>query len=393
MADLRKQLLEDGYVIIRDTVPPARLDELRSVMETLVERQYERWRGAPHPDQQVPAYYERQPRLLFQTVVDADTTGPVDFCLHDDTLGVSRGLMGAPDAAPTLMALMCNPQRDHGPDAWHRDLNPRRDGPLRLLQQDTLTNGPGYVQWNVPLYDDAVLWVVPRSHRRTNTAEENRILSDDPHVPLPGGIPVELAAGDGVVYLNGILHWGSNYSTKLRRTIHLGYRSFGGALFPHANGFNWDMGFTRHLASEPRARFERFWRLHAEERKLIASIFRAIVAGDARQFRARLAALHAGAEARIEALILIRRIAQRLDWQDGQKSRGFDLMLDIADSLSPAEGELLLRRFEPLDAALRTESEQFVPGFQSGPSEYAFNQMTREFDIEDFIASWDRSDS
>ena len=202
MADLRKQLLEDGYVVIRDTVPPAWLDELRAEMETLVERQHERWRSDPHPERQVPAYYERQPRLLFQTVVDTDTTGPVGFCLHDNTLGVSRRLMGAPEAAPTLMALMCNPRRDQGPDAWHRDLNPRRDGPLRLLQKDTLTNGPGYVQWNIPLHDDAVLWVVPRSHRRINTAEENRVLSDDPRVPLPRGIPVELSASDGVAYIN-----------------------------------------------------------------------------------------------------------------------------------------------------------------------------------------------
>ena len=73
------------------------------------------------------------------------------------------------------------------------------------------------------------------------------------------------------------------------------------------------MEFTRHLSSESRARFERFWRLHAKGRGLIASIFRAIAAGDARQFRERLAALHAGAEARILALILIHRIAQRLD--------------------------------------------------------------------------------
>jgi len=75
------------------------------------------------------------------------------------------------------------------------------------------------IQWNVPLYDDSVLWVVPGSHRRPNTQAENKQLLADRTVPLPSSIPVELKAGDGVCYTNTILHWGSDYSTKLRRTI------------------------------------------------------------------------------------------------------------------------------------------------------------------------------
>ena len=107
---------------------------------------------------------------------------------------------------------MCNPVEDRGPAAWHRDIHPIDQAPLRGLQDDLLRNAPGYLQWNIPLYDDDVLWVVPKSHRRGNTDEENLHLERNPRAPLPGGVQVELNAGDGVVYTNTILHWGSDYS-------------------------------------------------------------------------------------------------------------------------------------------------------------------------------------
>ena len=34
-----KQLLDDGYIILRDVIPPGQLEELRDCFETLVERQ------------------------------------------------------------------------------------------------------------------------------------------------------------------------------------------------------------------------------------------------------------------------------------------------------------------------------------------------------------------
>jgi hypothetical protein len=42
-----------------------------------------------------------------------------------------------------------------------------------------------------------------------------------------------------------------------------------------------------------------------------------------------------------------------------------------------------------LDAKLQTDTEQFVPGFQSKPMPYYFNEMPDGFDVEDFIDSWD----
>ena len=383
-----RQLLDDGFVILQQVIPPERLEELRAGFEVLVEGQKAIWADEAGPDDPPGGSWEThpQPRLVFNNLVDAETAHTVEFCLHENTLGISRQLMEAPEAAITSMFFMCNPVRDHGPAqyknkppnffSWHRDIDPTREAPLCGLQMDMLENGPGTVQWNIPLYDDDVLWVVPGSHCRPNTEAENRQLIENPREPLPGGIPVELKAGDGVVYINTILHWGSNYSPRLRRTIHLGYRSFGGSIYPYCNhNFYWDPGFTKHLSPEARAAFERFAELHALEAEVIVSAFRAMLDKDAPAFRAFLAKLHPGEKGRMVCVVMLSRLKQP----------------DVTGRFSAAEAAILSQRFAPLDARLRAETEQYIPGFQSGPEPipYVFEEMPQDFELEDFIASWD----
>ena len=389
VSDLRPELAEHGYVIIRQTIPPERLDGLRATYEVLVERQFDRWRRERDAAGQWPeSYFARQPRVLIQSVVDASTAEAVEFCLEEGTLGMSRRLMQAPRAAPTLMSLMCNPSEDHGPDRWHRDIRPAALAPLAGLQHDARANGPAYVQWNIPLYDDAVLWVVPGSHWRVNTDEENRILERDPSLPLPGGIPVELNAGDAVVYLNTMLHWGSDYSAKQRRTIHLGYRAFGAAIYPHAHAFNWDLGFTSRLSAHTRRQFESFFQLHASERRVIEAVLRAALERDADAFQRHLAILHPGAQCRTVALVLLSKLVLRLAGLAQMRDAGYELRKDIADAFSADEIAVIEHRFATLDAALRAPADHFVPGFQDGPTGYALENMPAEFGVAEFIDSW-----
>ena len=105
------------------------------------------------------------------------------------------------------------------------------------MQRDFLENGPDHLQWNITLYDDDVFWVVPGSH--IPPTPRPRIGSwppyptlvpyrDEPapgsmrHTPLPDSVGVDLKAGDGVAYDTMLLHWGSNYSARHRRVIHIG---------------------------------------------------------------------------------------------------------------------------------------------------------------------------
>ena len=162
-----QQILDDGFIILRNVIPPERLNQLRDSFELTVERQKAIWAQNHKPDAPPGGEWETspQPRVMFSTVADQETADTIEFCLHENTRGVSRQLMRSKEATVTLMALMCNPVRDHGPANWHRDIHPIDQAPLGGLQADMLENAPGYVQWNIPLYDDDVLWVVPGSHR------------------------------------------------------------------------------------------------------------------------------------------------------------------------------------------------------------------------------------
>ncbi len=392
----REKFINDGFLIIRNCIPPEQLGQLRDSFEVLVERQKANWARDRAPDDPPGGAWETsgQPRLSgYEKLIDSTTADTVEICLHENTMGVCKQLMRAAEAGAQNKMFMCSPVRDHGPASWHRDIHPVDQAPLRGLQMDLLENAPGYLQWNIPLYDDNVLWTVPGSHRRGNTEAENKQLSENSRAPLPNSIPVEMKAGDGVVYTNTIFHWGSNYSTKLRRTIHLGYRSFGGPIFPYVCHFHRDLDFTRHLSPDARAVFERHAQLYREECDVIESTFRAIIDKNAYAFREGLAVIHPGEPGRIVCLILLSKVAYKMRFAShpARAAFGGDISqdIDLAPRFSPAERDILWGRFATLDETIQSHKEEYIPGFQSGPMRYLFEEMPTNFDVEDFIASWE----
>lgn len=99
---------------------------------------------------------------------------------------------------------------------WHRD-----DIPASATDEEELERlaKPGFhAQWNLALYDDASLVLVPGSHRRARTAFER---SADPYEPnMPDQIVVHLKAGEVAFYNNNILHRGVYDPSKERMTLH-----------------------------------------------------------------------------------------------------------------------------------------------------------------------------
>lgn len=227
------QFMEEGYLVFREVIPPEELDALRESYELMVSRQREIWARERSPQDPPGGVWETspQPRLLLGRdplagLVDEKTASAVEIWAHENMQGVSSELLGEEDAGVTEMMLMCSPVKDCGPATWHRDHHPIDTAPLQGYIDDIVETRPRYVQWNLSLYDDSVLWVLPGSHLRVNTEAENEQLLADPKVPLPGAVQTHLNAGDGVVYILPILHWGSNYSRKMRRTIHGGFSNF-----------------------------------------------------------------------------------------------------------------------------------------------------------------------
>ena len=408
----REQLMEQGYLVLREVIPPARLEQLRADFETLVERQKRIWAQERGPDDPPGGDWETrpQPRLVsYDKLIDEATASTVEVWLQESTLGVSRQLLSVPEAASVAgMMLMCSPVRDHGPAAWHRDIHPIDMAPLAGLQQDLLENGPKYLQWNIALYDDNVLWVVPGSHRRLNTEAENRSLSDNPRRALPGGIPVELNAGDAVVYINYMLHWGSNYSPTTRRTIHGGH-----SIFPYYP----DISFTEFLSPGARAAFTQWDGKSAALQDATEVALRAALNGDAGAYFAALEALQPGAGEdgkMVLTIYLCKAVLHIQVVKHRNATAGADASSDplegitedyrqraltshpisinwgpkFAERFTVDEAAALHRRFAILDDKLQAEHEHFAPGFQARPMRYFFNRMPANFTLDDFIGSW-----
>ena len=367
----RSQFLEEGYVVLRDVIPADELDALRASYEILVERQKVIWAQERKPDDPPDGVWETsaQPRLLLHQspladLIDEDTASAVEIWLHENTQGASSELLGVSDAAVTEMMLMCNPVRDRGPAHWHRDLYPPYGAPLQGYVDDIIESGPRYVQWNLCLYDDDVLWVIPGSHARLNTNRENELLQTNRHTPFPGGVQTYLNAGDGVAYILPILHWGSNYSTKMRRTIHGGFSTF----TQYEN-----QSYIKHLSASAQETFERWIQRSDQMITHTEAVLRAVIKKEATTYHAGLEKLHPGRgeKGKVLSTVYLSKVAKRVyDWKHPnfdnlpQESRDSAIRshpttlqwgLPLANRFSFEEARILWDRFKPVDTRVQSE--------------------------------------
>ncbi|KAF2678022.1 phytanoyl-CoA dioxygenase family protein [Lentithecium fluviatile CBS 122367] len=123
-------------------------------------------------------------------------------CSEDDLVMELYNMLVRPDKAFSLR--------------WHRDDIPASasdDEEMKVLGRPGL-----HAQWNLALFDDASLVVVPGSHKRARTSVER---AADPYAPeLPGQLVVKLKAGEVAFYNNNILHRGVYDPEKERMTLH-----------------------------------------------------------------------------------------------------------------------------------------------------------------------------
>ncbi len=186
------------------------------------------------------------------------------------------------------------------------------------------------------------MWLVPGSHRRFNTEAENRQLCKSDRQPLGSGMPIELKAGDGIVYLTPILHWGSNYSTKLRRTLQFAYRAFNNGSLTGAYNFHWKPELVDILPEYLASRFRRFLELWENEYDVMESIFRAMIAKDEKLFLEGLTKLHSGAVGRMSCVMQLCKIARLV-----RQTRG-----PVGSRFTTEDGEVVWQRFAPFDRLL-----------------------------------------
>jgi len=133
------------------------------------------------------------------------------------TIAIVKELLQADDdeLILELFNLLIRPDRDFEL-IWHRDDIPATATAEEELER--LRKPAWHAQWNLALYDDESLIVVPGSHVRARTdAERNAGLYE---TGLPGEMRVKMKAGDVVFYNNNILHRGAYNSQVERMTLH-----------------------------------------------------------------------------------------------------------------------------------------------------------------------------
>ena len=164
----RDKFLKEGYLIVKGVIPYNKLEFVKKAYESLVDRQRKIWKEQRKDWDPPGGEWEtsHQPRLLLQLPPLGRQLGPeeapaVNVWLEEKIRGISIELLKEPRAAVTEMMMMCSPVRDYGPAPWHRDIHPIDTAPLQGYIDDIIEGGPRYIQWNIPLYDDSVLWDVP----------------------------------------------------------------------------------------------------------------------------------------------------------------------------------------------------------------------------------------
>lgn len=119
------------------------------------------------------------------------------------------------DLVLELYNMLIKPDRDFAL-RWHRDDIPPDVSPEQELER--LREPMMHAQWNLALYDDSSLIVVPGSHKRARTDMERN--ADPYEDDMPGQKIVKLESGDLLFYNNNILHRGVYDSKTERMTLH-----------------------------------------------------------------------------------------------------------------------------------------------------------------------------
>jgi hypothetical protein len=368
----REQLMELGYVIVPDMIPPDELQRLRNSVDRIVQRA---------TDAGVES------RVITTEWVEPETADAVEFLFDERTLGFSRELMNVPAVIPSGMWVLIA-----SGTGWHRDIHPIDMAPLDGLQEDIRLNGPPYLQWHIALYDDSFLHIVSGSHLRRNNDEERKIERRMGVVPLPGAMPVDLKAGDGVVYINCFLHSAAPNGETKRRTFHGGYHAVGNKGFGHMIPDPIGVDFVGHLSSESAAKCKQFDQLHAQHLDEIAATFRAMIERDRGAFVKAFETLHPSEHARMTSLIVLSKIAAMVrkykdsDSDDWQYTRA---VKDLGARFTAADLDQLWDRFGTLEEELTADTEQYESLFQNAAMKYHFYEMPENFSVEDFITSWE----
>jgi len=235
MSTLKKQFLKEGYIIL-DILDESELSSFRKVMAKLLDvkvradNEETHSSAFQHLGDEIRDFARENRQYYFHLLTKPGTEAIHHAFHHPKVMKIVEELLG-PDLIinnASILAANKGVKYDLG---WHRDVIqiPQEEIDEEYLYSPTRFHNS--CQINLPLYEENALWIVPGSHNRVNTPEENALFAGSKHYSppsqeMPGAMVVRLEAGQAVFYNNNLIHRGYTREVKVpRRTIHMGYHS------------------------------------------------------------------------------------------------------------------------------------------------------------------------
>lgn len=221
--ELRAALARDGFVRIPSILSSTQIENLRAACKRSVDLAREgKWPFVRTLPKQFPPWTDDVSQgiwgvqhLLHPELPDHDLFASTYFSPLVCAAVTSLVQCQPDELVMELYNLLVRPDRDFEL-RWHRDDIAPSVSPEE--EEARLRDPILHAQWNLALYDDESLIVVPGSHVRARTPTER---SADPfEASLPGQMTVGMQAGDVVFYNNNILHRGVYKSAVERMTLH-----------------------------------------------------------------------------------------------------------------------------------------------------------------------------
>ncbi|EPS36463.1 hypothetical protein H072_10043 [Dactylellina haptotyla CBS 200.50] len=219
-----KAFERDGFVIVDNVLPPDLFEAAKKACEAAVEKGREgEWPHRRIVGKAFPPWPPSGPDIWgIQHLMHPDLGLPLfkEIYTNSTLLSTACAILDLPSPESLqleLFNLLINPHTTPFSLPYHRDTIPA-DTPAEE-EAKLLTRPRTGTQYNLALYDDACLIVIPGSHRRPKTAEEAETLAKDDKSPLKDEIKVVLKPNQAVFYENDILHR-AEYNTLQRVTLH-----------------------------------------------------------------------------------------------------------------------------------------------------------------------------
>lgn len=233
---LRQEYYADGFTILRGLIPASLMTDLRR--ETDKAREIARAQFGIQAQRLQPVYaYDGLDHRPFR-----------DFLNLPGMRATVEGILGKEHRPSEIMGVLLEPAEKAWATHWHRDWGYNVEGIDLEAFFDACINRLGmFNQLNGALYDDHSLWVVPGSHNRRDTTEEQAAFARIPPPPpalsdamapvkreltlaeyarrMPGAVQVTLLAGDVAFYRACQWHLGTYVPYVKRSTLHDGFYS------------------------------------------------------------------------------------------------------------------------------------------------------------------------